>query len=645
MRAVRLLLALLMLGCLALARPAAAEFVVTSEKIALVVGNSNYDATWRLKNPVNDATEIAGVLESIGFRVTRVLDGDRQRLQHAISRFREQARHADTAVFFFSGNGVEIEGENLMLPIDAKAADEQEVRANAIPLKMAMEAAAGASRLSVVIVDACRDNPFERTTTRGLKVVQGFSPVKAERRQVVAFSTGPGGLAYDGSGDLSPYSQALSEAIRRDPDADVRTLFTGLGTRVSELAEAQQVPYASFGGFDDKYVSLTGATPERMSRVTSAPVCPEAAVDRWEAARREQDVASAEAVAELCEGTEVGEAAKAAAQRWRNAKSLPKPEKPACADDDARALWNYVSEGTAEEAERFAELCQGTVYAEMALVRATALRNQALAESAVVATAKPAQAAPAEPRFALIIANQNYKSNVGLLSNTHEDAELLSAALKDDAFNIAPLVLDKGRADILIAIEEHARRVRAAGENATSFVYYTGHGAAKQSTKENFLIPVEADDARTSRLWYASIPLAAVLDILNEFAPDAAHIVVFDACREELQLNVKGGSGKGFAPVNHDQSGGMMVAYSASPGQVASDGDPGEKGGPYARIFVDELAKARTEGGVAAQVLFDRVGTSFERKYVGQSPWYEPGLGKTVRFGLTARATTIASER
>jgi hypothetical protein len=220
----------------------------------------------------------------------------------------------------------------------------------------------------------------------------------------------------------------------------------------------------------------------------------------------------------------------------------------------------------------------------------------------------------AEARIALLIGNQAYKSNVGPLKNPHVDLALIGAALRSLGFQVTE-VRDAGYRAVDTAIKRHAAAVRRKGPGTISFFYYSGHGAADPETKINYLIPIDVASADDESLWINSLNLNKIVDGLREEAPAATHYVVFDACRNELNLTQKGKKAiadKGFTPIGYAP--GVMIAYATAPGRTAADGNAG--GGPYARILAEEIVKP----GVEAVTMFRRVALRVNHE-IGQDPW------------------------
>jgi uncharacterized caspase-like protein len=185
-------------------------------------------------------------------------------------------------------------------------------------------------------------------------------------------------------------------------------------------------------------------------------------------------------------------------------------------------------------------------------------------------------AANAQARLALLIGNQSYDTSVGILKNPHNDIAVVGQALSMQGFEVLPPIKDARRSAILGGVRDLVRRLNAAGAGAIGFIYYSGHGAAEKDTNINYLIPVDAKEPGSTAFWDESLKLDDILKLL-EGARAAAKFIIFDACRNELQLPTKDTT-KGLVPVAEQQ--GMFIAYASAPGRTASD--RGERSGPYA---------------------------------------------------------------
>jgi len=242
----------------------------------------------------------------------------------------------------------------------------------------------------------------------------------------------------------------------------------------------------------------------------------------------------------------------------------------------------------------------------------------------------PSVRAQEPARLALVIGNQDYGAKVGLLKNPRNDAALIEAALKQLGFKVTVLK-DAGYKAMDSALKRYVTEVRRAGRNALSFFYYSGHGVANPETQINYLIPVDVSDADDDKVWFESFQQNTIIDLLSKQASNATHYVVFDACRNEL--NVAGiaakalGTDKGFVPVG--DTAGVLIAYATAPRKTASD--IGDGGGPYAKVLAEELVKP----GIEAVTMFRNVQLRVKQT-IGQDPWLSfPSLPAVYFAGAT----------
>jgi tetratricopeptide (TPR) repeat protein len=187
-------------------------------RIALVIGNSAYANAAALLNPKNDAGLIAAALKQAAFaRVDLHLDLARDRMIDALKAFAAEADKADWAVVYFAGHGLEIGGVNYLIPTDAKLASDRDIPFEAVALENVLHAVAGSRKLKLVVLDACRDNPFARTMTRSLAATRslgrGLAQVEPEGATLVAYAAKHGQVAQDGDGANSPFARAFAKSI------------------------------------------------------------------------------------------------------------------------------------------------------------------------------------------------------------------------------------------------------------------------------------------------------------------------------------------------------------------------------------------------------------------------------------------------
>jgi hypothetical protein len=263
MRVLRLVLLAVGLVCASLA-PATA-----GKRVALVIGNSSYPNGARLSNPANDSAAVADALRSAGFdTVDLKRDLDASAMRRAIREFADAADHADVAIIYYAGHGVEIDGTNYLIPIDAVLERDIDAFDEAIPMERLLTVIQSARKLRLVILDACRDNPFagsiQRTIgTRG--VGRGLARVEpASPNTLVAFAAKAGSTAVDGNGNNSPFTAALVKYLVR-PGLDVRRAFGFTRDEVLKVTNNRQEPfiYGSLGGDDFPLVAApVAAVPD-----------------------------------------------------------------------------------------------------------------------------------------------------------------------------------------------------------------------------------------------------------------------------------------------------------------------------------------------------------------------------------------------
>jgi hypothetical protein len=239
----------LSLGTVLAGRSAQAE-----TRAALVIGESAYAHGGRLENPANDAAIVAQSLRQDGFTVTLQTDLGRTELEGALKGFTRASAGADIALVYFAGHGIEKAGTNYLIPIDATLAADSDVDFEAVPLDLVMHAVSGATRLKVVILDACRNNPFRDAMkrsagTRGIGQGLAKPPNPEEGDMLVAYAAEAGSTAEDGAGADSPFATALAHHLA-DPAVDIRIMFGRVRDDVRAATGMRQEPavYESLGG-------------------------------------------------------------------------------------------------------------------------------------------------------------------------------------------------------------------------------------------------------------------------------------------------------------------------------------------------------------------------------------------------------------
>jgi hypothetical protein len=250
---------------------------LADKRVALVVGNSSYQNASKLTNPVNDANAMAEMFRKAGFDVVEAkLDLGNLEFKRMAREFTSLARDADVAVMYFAGHGIEVNGTNYLLPVDAKLATDFDVEDEALSLDRLVRALEPAKRLRLIILDACRDNPFVRTMQRGVasrQVTSGLAKVEPTTSDtLIAFAAKAGSTADDGRGANSPFTAALLKNLAV-PGRDIRIALGYVRDEVVRATGNKQEPfvYGSLGGatvtlVPEKKIALppvTGIDPRR----------------------------------------------------------------------------------------------------------------------------------------------------------------------------------------------------------------------------------------------------------------------------------------------------------------------------------------------------------------------------------------------
>jgi uncharacterized caspase-like protein len=259
----------LFLCLFALASTASAE-----KRIALVVGNSAYENSAQLPNPVNDAQAVAGMFKAAGFDVVNARTNlGNLEFKRALRDFAFAANNADIAVVFFAGHGIEVKGTNYLLPVDAKLAADYDAEDEAVSLNRVIEATENAKRLRLIILDACRDNPFIKTMRRSVAsraVTSGLAKVEpAGTDTIIAYAAKAGSTAEDGAGTNSPFTAALLKHLSV-PGRDIRIAFGHVRDEVLANTGRKQEPFV-YGSLGGTAVELVPAPKPAPAPVVAAP--------------------------------------------------------------------------------------------------------------------------------------------------------------------------------------------------------------------------------------------------------------------------------------------------------------------------------------------------------------------------------------
>ena len=226
------------------------------KRVALVIGNAKYKFS-PLNNPVNDATDMAASLRSVGFDVIEIRDANKRQMRAATRRFEDKLAASDVGLVYYSGHGVEVKGRNYLIPVDADIRREHEVEDQAFDagniLRM-MESLQGTEkkRVNIMIVDACRNNDLARSwrsTNRGL------ARMDAPTGSFISFATAPGQVASDGNGRNSPFTKHLLQALKQ-PNVPIELVFKEVRRNVMDETGGEQVPWENSSLVGDFYFTV-----------------------------------------------------------------------------------------------------------------------------------------------------------------------------------------------------------------------------------------------------------------------------------------------------------------------------------------------------------------------------------------------------
>lgn len=240
--------------------PAGAQ--VRSGKVALIIANSSYQYSNPLSNPQNDGTLVAAAARRAGFQtVTLASDLGRQEFEQVLREFRTRAEGADVAMVYFAGHGIEGQGRNWLIPTDARLASALDLPYEAIDLERVLEAVSGA-QIRIVVLDACRNNPFGRSWRSGSRSVsRGLSGVEVDDVLVI-YAAAPGQAAADGAGSNSPFATSFARRLAQ-PGLAVQLLGGMVRDDVLQATGGAQRPYVS--------ASITGTPVYLLGNGPSAP--------------------------------------------------------------------------------------------------------------------------------------------------------------------------------------------------------------------------------------------------------------------------------------------------------------------------------------------------------------------------------------
>ena len=254
----------------------AAGGTAAGERVALLIGNSAYAHVPALPNPVGDAAALGASLQRLGFEVVHADNLSYDDMRRVLIDFSAKAAGAEMALVFYAGHGIEIDRQNFLVPVDARLASDRSVTLETIPLDTVLMAVEGATKLKVVLLDACRDNPFVNQMKRSgasRSIGRGLARVEPDVGTLVGFAAKEGTTAADGDGAHSPYTTALLENIEQ-PGLEISLMFRRIRDRVLETTGRAQEPF-SYGSLPGQNIYFVPPSSGGDAPIQAQPVAPQ----------------------------------------------------------------------------------------------------------------------------------------------------------------------------------------------------------------------------------------------------------------------------------------------------------------------------------------------------------------------------------
>ena len=237
------------------------------KRTALIIGNSNYQEVEILRNPKNDANEMAKTLKELGFDVILVKDASLKSMNKALEQFHQKLKKGGVGLFFYAGHGLQVEGENYLIPVDAKLATKGDVNYETVPLGKILSTMEDAGNdANIIILDACRNNPFKgRSWNRSLNS-RGLAQVIAPKGSYISYATAPGSVAGDGDGKNGIFTSHLLKHIKT-PNLSIEELLKKVRQGVTKETGQKQIPWDSSSlvgefSFNPSKTPVTQTTPK-----------------------------------------------------------------------------------------------------------------------------------------------------------------------------------------------------------------------------------------------------------------------------------------------------------------------------------------------------------------------------------------------
>jgi uncharacterized caspase-like protein len=347
-------------------------------RYALVIGNSNY-ANGPLRNPVNDARAMAKALGAAGFSVRVVEDATFIGMQRAVRLWGDDIAKGGVGLFYYAGHGLQVKGKNFLVPVNADIEREDEIEFSTLDVNVVLaKMDAAKNPLNIVILDACRDNPFARSFR---SMGRGLAQMDAPTGTFIAYATAPGSTANDGAGANGLYTEHLLKEMQR-PGVPIEQMFKQVRNGVMGVSKGQQIPWEASSMRGD-FSFVAGAPVAAVAAAPSQPAVSDAVAD---ALRREREAQSAAMERMIAAALEKQRALLEAQGLKLQASAAPPPPKPAAPDPREAEFKAAAAKAAAERAQAEKMLAE----AKLASERAAAEKLAAQKAAADLATAERA---------------------------------------------------------------------------------------------------------------------------------------------------------------------------------------------------------------------------------------------------------------
>jgi uncharacterized caspase-like protein len=236
---------------------ASPTIALAEKRVALILGNSAYEHSTPLRNPVNDANALSKAFSRMGFKVIQGVDQNKLEMDNQIQLFSENLKGTELAVFFYAGHGIQLNFKNYLVPVDFNPQVDTNLISQLISLNNILHELEKKKCISIIFLDACRDNPLANKLSanlssgrsllidekRGVKVVgQGLAEVEGKAGTLIAYATQPGNVASDGDGKNSPFTEGLLKYIEQ-PGLEIRDMLSYVRVRVIKKTAEKQIPW------------------------------------------------------------------------------------------------------------------------------------------------------------------------------------------------------------------------------------------------------------------------------------------------------------------------------------------------------------------------------------------------------------------